>query len=99
VRCRDGEEVITADGPAAETREQLTCFFTVDCKGQAQATEVATKVPPAWYGIVEVRPVWEKQPAGRRANGSPAVVLGREPLDQRGDLGTDRRPSRPVRCG
>src|SRR6266516_7343484 len=28
---------------------------------------------------------------------SPAAVLGREPLDQRGDLGADRRPSRPVR--
>jgi hypothetical protein len=28
---------------------------------------------------------------------SPAVVLGGESLDQRGDLGTDRRPSCPVR--
>jgi hypothetical protein len=30
---------------------------------------------------------------------SPAVVLGGEPFDQRGDLGADRRPSRPVRVG
>jgi len=30
---------------------------------------------------------------------SPAVVLGGEPLDQRGDLGADRRPSCPVRVG
>ena len=30
---------------------------------------------------------------------SPAVVLGGEPLDQRGDLGADRRPGRPVRAG
>jgi hypothetical protein len=30
---------------------------------------------------------------------SPAVVLGGEPLDQRGDLGADRRPSHPVRIG
>src|ERR1022692_4165742 len=30
---------------------------------------------------------------------SPAVVLVGEPLDQRGDLGADRRPSRPVRVG
>jgi hypothetical protein len=28
---------------------------------------------------------------------SPAVVLGGEPFDQRGDLGADRRPSRSVR--
>ena len=30
---------------------------------------------------------------------SPAVVLGGEPVDQRGDLRADRRPSRPVRVG
>jgi hypothetical protein len=30
---------------------------------------------------------------------SPAVVLGGEPPDQRGDLGTDRRSSRAVRKG
>jgi hypothetical protein len=29
----------------------------------------------------------------------PAVVLSGEPLDQRGDLGADRRPSRAVRVG
>src|SRR6266851_9776823 len=30
---------------------------------------------------------------------SPAVVLGGEPLNERGDLGADWRPSRPVRIG
>ena len=30
---------------------------------------------------------------------SPVVILGGEPLDQRGDLGADRRPSHPVRVG
>ena len=30
---------------------------------------------------------------------SPAVILSGEPLDQRGDLGADRRPSRAVRVG
>jgi hypothetical protein len=30
---------------------------------------------------------------------SPAVVLGGEPLDERGDLGADRRPSCPVLLG
>src|SRR5690349_21372839 len=30
---------------------------------------------------------------------SPAVVLGGEPPDQRGDVGTDRRSSRAVRKG
>jgi hypothetical protein len=30
---------------------------------------------------------------------SPAVVLGGESLDERGDLGADRRPTRPARAG
>jgi hypothetical protein len=30
---------------------------------------------------------------------SSAIVLGSEPLDERGDLGADWRPSRPVRIG
>jgi hypothetical protein len=30
---------------------------------------------------------------------SPAVILGGGPLDQRGGLGADRRPSHPVRPG
>jgi len=30
---------------------------------------------------------------------APAVVLGGEPLDERGDLGADRRPACPVRVG
>ena len=29
----------------------------------------------------------------------PGAVLGGEPFDERGDLGADRRPSRPVRIG
>jgi hypothetical protein len=29
----------------------------------------------------------------------PAVILGGEPLDQRGDLGADWRPSRLLRVG
>ena len=30
---------------------------------------------------------------------SPSAVLGGEPLDQHGDIGADRRPSRPMRVG
>ncbi len=30
---------------------------------------------------------------------APAVILGGEPLDQHGDIGVDRRPSRPMRVG
>jgi hypothetical protein len=35
------------------------CFFVVDCKDLDEAITIATKVPAAWYGTVEVRPVRE----------------------------------------
>lgn len=59
VRCWDGGDVIVADGPLAPSREQLAGFFVVDCKDLDEAITVATKVPAAWYGAVEVRPVQE----------------------------------------
>ena len=57
VRCWDGGDVILTDGPFAETREQIAGLFIVECKDLEEAIEVATAVPAAWYGTVEVRPV------------------------------------------
>jgi hypothetical protein len=59
VRCWDGGDVVVADGPFAETKEQIVGFLIIDCKDLDEAIEVATKVPAAWYGTVEVRPAWE----------------------------------------
>jgi hypothetical protein len=58
VRVRDGE-VLTADGPFAETKEQMGGFYLVDCKDIDEAIEVASKIPGARIGTVEVRPIWE----------------------------------------
>ncbi len=58
VRVRDGD-VITSDGPFAETKEQIGGFFLVDCKDLDEAIEVAAKIPGAAYGSIEVRPIWE----------------------------------------
>jgi hypothetical protein len=58
VRIRDGDLVI-ADGPFAETKEQIAGFYVVDCKDLDEAVEVAAKIPAAHYGTIEVRPVWE----------------------------------------
>ena len=44
-------------------------------------------------------PVTELEKLALNALVPPGGVLGGEPLDQRGDLGTDRRPARPVRIG
>ena len=58
VRVRDGE-VLTSDGPFAETKEQVGGYYVVDCKDLDEAIEIAGKVPGARVGTVEVRPIWE----------------------------------------
>lgn len=58
VRVREGE-VLTADGPFAETKEQVGGYYLVDCKDLDEAIEVASKIPGARHGTIEVRPIWE----------------------------------------
>jgi hypothetical protein len=58
VQIRNGE-TITADGPFAETKEQIGGFYIVDCKDLDEAVEVASQIPAASTGTVEVRPIWE----------------------------------------
>ena len=54
-----GGEVLVSDGPFAETKEQMGGFYLVDCKDLDEAIEIASKVPAAAHGTVEVRPIWE----------------------------------------
>jgi hypothetical protein len=58
VRVRD-DEVLTSDGPFAETKEQIGGYYMVDCKDLDEAIEVAAKIPGARTGAIEVRPIWE----------------------------------------
>jgi hypothetical protein len=58
VRVRDGELLI-ADGPFAQTKEQIAGYDIIDCKDLDEAIEVAGKHPVAEFGTVEVRPFWE----------------------------------------
>ena len=58
VRVRGGDVVI-ADGPFAETKEQIGGYFVVDCKDLDEAIELAGKIPGARHGAIEVRPIWE----------------------------------------
>jgi hypothetical protein len=58
VRVRDGE-VLTSDGPFAETKEQIGGYYAVDCKDLDEAIEIAAKIPGARDGSIEVRPIWE----------------------------------------
>ena len=56
VRVRSGEVVLT-DGPFAETKEQLAGFYLVDAHDLNDAIRLASRIPPAKYGSIEVRPV------------------------------------------
>lgn len=47
------------DGPFAETREQLGGFFLVDAHDLDEAIAIATRIPGARVGTVEIRPVLE----------------------------------------
>ena len=58
VRVRDGE-VLTSDGPFAETKEQMGGLYLVECKDLDEAIEVASRIPGAKHGSIEVRPIWE----------------------------------------
>src|SRR6516165_53310 len=52
VRVRNAE-VLSTDGPFAETKEQLGGYFLVDCKDLDEAIEVAAKLPGARAGSIE----------------------------------------------
>jgi hypothetical protein len=58
VRVRNGRVSVT-DGPFAETKEQLAGFYMIEAKDLNEAIQVATKIPPARVGSIEVRPVRE----------------------------------------
>ena len=54
-----GGEVLVSDGPFAETKEQMAGFYLIDCKDLDEAIEIASKLPAAQHGTVEVRPIWD----------------------------------------
>ena len=56
VRVRNGKVSVT-DGPFAETKEQLAGFYLIDAKDLDEAIQLASKIPPARVGSIEVRPV------------------------------------------
>lgn len=63
VRVRGGKTA-TTDGPFAETKEQLGGFYMIEARDLNDAIQIASKIPSARLGTVEVRPVvdFSKQP-------------------------------------
>ena len=56
VRVQNGE-TLTTDGPLAETKEALGGFFLFEADDLDAAIEIASRIPGARTGAVEVRPV------------------------------------------
>jgi hypothetical protein len=52
-----GGDVVTSDGPFAETKEVLTGFYLLECEDLDEAVRWASQIPASWTGKVEVRPV------------------------------------------
>ena len=58
VRVRRGKMSIT-DGPFTETKEILAGFYLVEAADMNDAIQIASKIPPAQVGSIEIRPVRE----------------------------------------
>jgi hypothetical protein len=56
VRVRHGNVTIT-DGPFAETKEQLAGFYLIEARDLNEAIQLASRIPPARVGSIEVRPI------------------------------------------
>ena len=56
VRVRNGKMSMT-DGPFAETKEQLAGFYMIEARDLNEAIQIASKIPPARVGSIEVRPI------------------------------------------
>lgn len=58
VTTRNGRQS-TTDGPYAETKEQLGGYYLVEARDLNEAIQLATRIPGAQFGSIEVRPVAE----------------------------------------
>jgi hypothetical protein len=58
VRIRNGT-LSTTDGPFAETKEQLGGFYLINATDLNDAIQVASCIPSARLGSIEVRPIME----------------------------------------
>jgi hypothetical protein len=59
VRVQNGD-VLTTDGPFGETKEVLGGYFLFEADDLDAAIDVASRIPAARHGAVEVRPVVER---------------------------------------
>ncbi|MFO0820691.1 MAG: YciI family protein [Pirellulales bacterium] len=58
LRVRDGKRLVT-DGPFAETTEQLGGYYVLEVADLDEAIAIASRLPPARKGTVEIRPIFD----------------------------------------
>lgn len=58
IRVRNGKVLVT-DGPFAETKEQIGGYYLIEAKDLNEAIRIASKIPSARFGCVELRPIAE----------------------------------------
>jgi hypothetical protein len=58
VRVRDGK-MSTTDGPYMETKEQMAGFVLIEARDMDEAVHLASGIPIAEIGTIEVRPIYE----------------------------------------
>jgi len=73
LRIQSGKVLIT-DGPFTETKEHLGGFLVIEARDLGEALRLASKIPPARLGSIEIRPIQELEP--RRVPGSGDTILG-----------------------
>ena len=56
IRVRNGSLAI-ADGPFAETKEHLGGFYLIEARDLNEAIRLASRMPPARLGSIEIRPL------------------------------------------
>ena len=58
VRVRQGK-ISSTDGPFAETKEQLGGYYLINARDLNDAIQIASRIPSARTGSIEVRPIME----------------------------------------
>ena len=54
-----GGKTQTRTGPADTAKLQLTAYYKVEAKTPEEAAEMASRIPGAVSGSIEIRPVWD----------------------------------------
>jgi hypothetical protein len=55
VRAWDGGDVIIGRGSSPRPTEHLSAIYFIEGKNLDEAVDIATRIPAAWFGTVEVR--------------------------------------------